>query len=775
MRLDSQNRRLASILAIAVSSSGVLALWLRFNAAPGSRGMLYPHDLLYSYYPKLAEVGARLAAGEVPLWHPHGCAGVPLLATLQPAVLYPPTWLAAFFEPGSVLAGLVLFHVFLGAAGMALLFRSWGLSAWVAGGLAGPMAFACLLGQSFWPPQVATFAWLPWILLCIERLLGGEPGWRWWLGLVSASALQWLAGFPQIVLYGLQLSVPYAVVRALTPAWRGAARPAVAARALAGVAAAMVLGAGIAAAQLLPAAEWIAESGRVETAGADEVHYLQQESRLGTLVSNAVTPAVRNPAVEIGRGAGYLGIGVLVLAAMALGARAREPLVWLMAAVGIASFLLSDGYLGMTRPLYEAYAALPVLGQLRSPERLLLPAFFCVIALAALGAGACERVLTGERAGFRWGLAVAVPVAGWAAATGGWPAGWRAALALVLLALCGWGASWKLTRALWSPLVGVLLLADVVAVAGPFASLRDLPRAWAAIPHVSGQAVLTASEFARERDRAGFGRIEIAAKGLQVRPFSGVGPMAGTYRLACYETPLPRGWGSLSRRFRSGDFVATAQIDPDRFATLYDAAGVVSVAEVTVHPRLAGALAMAAGRVYRQHAQPRLERPEGLEVRLSHNTDALPRAYLLSRYEQASQEENLHRLALGEFDPHALVLLESDPGVPSSGAIPQPVAARIERYEPERVELYIDAPAAGILVLSDTDYPGWRAWVDDTPSEIWRANGLFRAVPVPSGSHRVVFEYAPASLRWGLWITVTCVAVALVVPLVATGRARRRA
>ena len=251
--------------------------------------------------------------------------------------------------------------------------------------------------------------------------------------------------------------------------------------------------------------------------------------------------------------------------------------------------------------------------------------------------------------------------------------------------------------------------------------------------------------------------------------------MAGTYRLACYETPLPRGWGSLSRRFRSGDFVATAQIDPDRFATLYDAAGVVSVAEVTVHPMLAGALAMAAGRVYRQHAQPRLERPEGLEVRLSQNTDALPRAYLLSRYEQASQEENLHRLALGEFDPHALVLLESDPGVPSSGAIPQPVAARIERYEPERVELYIDAPAAGILVLSDTDYPGWRAWVDDTPSEIWRANGLFRAVPVPSGSHRVVFEYAPASLRWGLWITVTCVAVALVVPLVATGRARRRA
>jgi hypothetical protein len=427
------------------------------------------------------------------------------------------------------------------------------------------------------------------------------------------------------------------------------------------------------------------------------------------------------------------------------------------------SFLLSDGYLGLARPAYELYAALPLVGQLRSPERLLLPAFFCVIALAALGAGVCERVLTGNRTGFRAGLVVAVPVALCAAASGGAPTAWRAALALLMLALCGRAASHELLRRLWPPLACCLLLLDIFAVTGPFASLRDLPRAWATVPHASGHAVLSASDFAAERDRAGFARIEVAADRFQVRPVADVGPIARAYRLACYETPLPLGWDSLSRLFGGNDFIATASIDPTRFATLYDAAGVISFTQVSAPPSVAASLAFGASRLYRESAQPRPEQTGALQVSHSENSDALPRAYLLSRYEQATQTENLLRLGLGKFDPHALVLLESRPDMPSSDAIPRPVAAKIERYESERVELHIDAPAEGILVLSDTYYPGWRAWVDEEPTEIWRANGLFRAVRVPVGSHRVVFEYAPTSLRWGLWISVLSGLICLLV------------
>jgi uncharacterized membrane protein YfhO len=68
----------------------------------------------------------------------------------------------------------------------------------------------------------------------------------------------------------------------------------------------------------------------------------------------------------------------------------------------------------------------------------------------------------------------------------------------------------------------------------------------------------------------------------------------------------------------------------------------------------------------------------------------------------------------------------------------------------------IEAETAGevLLVLTDTYYPGWEARVDSVPVEIFRANGLHRAVRVPAGRHSVVFEYRPASLRWGLALSV---------------------
>jgi hypothetical protein len=42
---------------------------------------------------------------------------------------------------------------------------------------------------------------------------------------------------------------------------------------------------------------------------------------------------------------------------------------------------------------------------------------------------------------------------------------------------------------------------------------------------------------------------------------------------------------------------------------------------------------------------------------------------------------------------------------------------------------------AGWLVISDTWYPGWRAWLDGEPAEIYRADYLFAACT--AGEHRV--------------------------------------
>lgn len=75
---------------------------------------------------------------------------------------------------------------------------------------------------------------------------------------------------------------------------------------------------------------------------------------------------------------------------------------------------------------------------------------------------------------------------------------------------------------------------------------------------------------------------------------------------------------------------------------------------------------------------------------------------------------------------------------------------------------------AGYLVLLDSFYPGWRAYVDGREVEILQANYAFRAVEVQAGKHEVEFRYRPWTFYFGL--VVSC--LALILGLVALTRGR---
>jgi len=79
-------------------------------------------------------------------------------------------------------------------------------------------------------------------------------------------------------------------------------------------------------------------------------------------------------------------------------------------------------------------------------------------------------------------------------------------------------------------------------------------------------------------------------------------------------------------------------------------------------------------------------------------------------------------------------------------------------YNANKVVIECDANTGAFLYVSDTYYPGWKAYIDGKETEIYRANLAFRAVEVPAGKHRVTFKYVPFSFYLGL--VLTCIGIA---------------
>ena len=54
-----------------------------------------------------------------------------------------------------------------------------------------------------------------------------------------------------------------------------------------------------------------------------------------------------------------------------------------------------------------------------------------------------------------------------------------------------------------------------------------------------------------------------------------------------------------------------------------------------------------------------------------------------------------------------------------------------------------------MVVISQTHYPEWKAYVDGGPTTIWRANYAFQALEVPAGQHQIKLVYEDKRLLAG--------------------------
>mgnify|MGYP000918243213 CR=1 FL=1 len=183
--------------------------------------------------------------------------------------------------------------------------------------------------------------------------------------------------------------------------------------------------------------------------------------------------------------------------------------------------------------------------------------------------------------------------------------------------------------------------------------------------------------------------------------------------------------------------------------------------------------------VFQQVALPPWRRLLSSDIKLYENTVVLPRAFfvpdtsVLSAPNLEQAVELLQSQPSTAPDTQPVVVIPSYTPRYQTPPAQQPApSVIINHYAPESVSISVDGGAeGGLLVLTDTFYPGWQARVNGQPAPIYQTDILFRGVQVPAGVSTVVFEYRP---QWwpilpllGLiaWVGVVISLVVLVWPM----------
>gem|GEM_PF-2560574 len=166
------------------------------------------------------------------------------------------------------------------------------------------------------------------------------------------------------------------------------------------------------------------------------------------------------------------------------------------------------------------------------------------------------------------------------------------------------------------------------------------------------------------------------------------------------------------------------------------------------------------------------------KVALYENLEALPRAYVVFSSTVVAPDLQAAKDALlsSANDPRRSVVL-SGGGTSISGPDLDLSASPITWVmdAPEQIELDVDLPAPGYLVLADNYASGWEAAVDGQPTPILRANVTFRAVAVPQGRHTISFYYRPPIFLIGAIMSGLSAAIIFVIALLHLPRRRHAA
>ena len=777
------------------------APWTQPTSVRPANGLL--GDQVQQLYPWRVLVHAELWRGVFPLWNPYGGGGTPLFANAQSAILFPLNLLALWLPPDLAATAVQLAKPPLAAIGTALFLRALGV------GLPG-----CLLAGMAWAFSGPMVTWLGWphtnALLVLPYLFWTTTRWLqtgallWPLGLAVALAVQLFGGHPETTAHGLVALGVFVAVwllgdvvasirtrRDLAPVKEELSRAVL--RGM-GWSAALGLGVALAAVQVVPALGAISDSiTAAERSGrALAGLVLDRETLLTWLVPNffgsplAQTIGPLNY-LNYNETLGYVGLATIVLAfASAVRPTSRGwagLTAFTVVALGLTYGIppISDlrwlpglSHAANTRFVYILAFGVACLGglgldvALRDRPRWPLVAASAVCALLALLA-----------AGLALGPDVLAPSAAGAAPLTPLDAAWlrqrelskAAAIALAAAVTLGIVLLRSRLRGGWRgvlPVPILLVIAADLTLFGrsynptpPAEVLREVPEAVAFIQREDPGYF--AGGNPGQFSYAGWaGRVMGLGEALLPNTSILVGlndlrvyePVADRRILSFFEQVDPFLRTDIRSRFYL--FVWNPNVNLLRLAGVRWV--LVPLADRRVVPESA----------LQQH---------GLVRRWADSVTAVlevpgsrPLAYFTPAWTQVG-DETAAFAALAALDtgtpsrPWSVATIVEAPGQPpgSVGAGEPTTADALggSSFAPGRIALKISTPEPGLVVVNEAFYSGWIAWVDGVETPILRANGIFMALPIKSGSHEILLEYRPRSFFLGLGISAAIFALVL--------------
>lgn len=750
-----------------------LTLWF-------SHGMIWEgklpffRDLGPYFYPIRFSLAQSFIAGELPLWDRHMAMGFPLLADFQSAPFYPPHLLFFSLSFFNAIKGLFLFHYLVAASGSYALSRQWGYPVYLS--LISAVLFTfggIIISLTNVLNHFQTAVWLPWVILAGERVVRTLSG-KDFLIFTAVALIQFLAGSPEFYAMTLGLLLIDLAAMAINRGGVSCFRPFLL------IIAANVLVVGLSMIQLLPTLELFLQSRRPSNVSYQEATSwsLRPLSLINFFFLDKEFDASLFAGVRLFFGRDlpffislYIGqICLFGLCSWFYYTPRRDKLV-----LSALIFLGLAIALGKYTPIYSYLLAyVPFFGLFRFPEKFVFIVYPLLISIALKGLHTFVNRNDGTH---RKPILTLCSILTFLSLIylfcRFWPDYFFASLhwsgliepALMLNIFPSFlfslerqilllGAMFlllffykqaKLSTPVFRLLIVGLVVVDLTSAHRPYQFLVE--------PELVTDKPKIVSNPGSERYRlfSSLPNLHPSVFTFRERPFlevtesiwSSLVPNVGIFYGVDYMQEIDA-LGRAPYDF----FLQTAKnLPPERLYPLLGALNVKYISSFSPLPK---------GEIELVRHFPeyplwlyRVEQP-------------VPRVYVVPVTEQQTDPvKTLERLASKDFDRFANVILDQPMSLPNQAGFQ--AEADIKEYENHVVNIQASLNQPGMLVLADSFYPGWNAYVNGRQAKVYRANLFFRAVQLSSGTHTVEFRYEPRSLAIGLGISsITLVAILVI-------------